>query len=239
MKAFLLAAGVGSRLRPLTDRLPKCLIPVDGEPLLGIWLRKLRACGVTSVLVNTHHLAAQVEDFLAGWRGAGLEIQTLHEPELLGSAGTVAANRDFVRGEDWFFVLYADNLTNIDLTAFYRFHRSRPSPFTIGLFETPEPEQCGIAALAPDGRIVEFVEKPRQPRSNLANSGLYIAGPDLLEIMPRKRFNDFGFDILPLMVGRMYGYRIPEFFCDLGTLDRVERARREWPGLKLEREKIC
>lgn len=229
MKAILLAAGAGTRLRPLTDRLPKCLVPIEGEPLLGLWFRLLRRHGVTSVLVNTHHLADQVGRFAESARAPGFDITLFHEPELLGTAGTVWANRAFLAGEPEFLVIYADNLTNADLSKFVQYHRDKRSPFTMGLFETPAPEQGGIAVLDADGRVAEFVEKPKQPRSNLANAGMYLAGPALFDLLPQKPFMDFGFDILPLMVGRMFGYRIPEYYCDLGTPERLERARREWP----------
>ena len=228
MKAFLLAAGKGTRLHPLTSRTPKCLVPIDGMPLLGIWFRLLRSHGIDSVLVNTHHFPDQVRAYVEEHAVPGLDVRLVHEAELLGTAGTVAANPDFVEGEDAFFILYADNLTDVDLTDFQAYHARHQSPFTMGLFETPEPKECGIARCDGDGRIVDFEEKPAAPQSNLANSGLYIAGPELFTLMPDRPFVDFGFDLLPRMVGRMYGYRITNYFCDLGTMARVERARREW-----------
>lgn len=230
MKAYLLAAGLGTRLHPLTDRIPKCLIPIDDEPILGRWMRELAAVGVEEVLINTHHLAGQVRDYIAGDPVPGVAATLTHEPDLLGSAGTVHANRDFAAGEDPFFVVYADNLTDVDLADFLAFHRERSSPFTIGLFETPEPTQCGIAECDDQGRVMSFEEKPTSPRSRLANAGLYLATPALFDLLPDRRPLDFGFDILPLMVGRMYGYRIPGFFRDLGTTERLEAARRDWPG---------
>jgi mannose-1-phosphate guanylyltransferase len=229
MKAFLLAAGKGTRLRPLTNHIPKCLVPIEGIPLLGIWFRLLRAHGVDSALVNTHHLPEAVREFVSKNPTPGLQVTLFHEPELLGSAGTVAANREFVRGEENFLILYADNLTDIHLADFLAFHRKKKSPFTMGVFRTPEPRECGIALCDANHRVVEFAEKPRDPKSDWANSGLYIAGPSLFDRMPKKDFIDFGFEILPLMVGEMYGYRILNYFCDLGTLARLERARREWP----------
>lgn len=99
MKAILLAAGVGSRLRPLTDHTPKCLVPVGGRPLLAIWFDALVRHGVTEVLLNTHHLADRVGEFVATHTPRGLRVTLFHEPVLLGSAGTVKANRDFVAGE--------------------------------------------------------------------------------------------------------------------------------------------
>jgi len=229
MKAILLAAGKGTRLRPLTDRIPKCLVPIEGIPLLGIWFRLLRHHGVTSLLVNTHHLADEVRKYVSSHPVPGINVTLAHEEELLGSAGTVAANRDFVKGEKEFFVLYADNLTDVNLSEFYTFHSAKNAPFTMGLFRTPEPRECGIASCDENDRIVEFVEKPEEPKSDWANSGLYVAGQELFELMPDKPFLDFGFDIIPLMVGKMFGYRIPGYFCDLGTPERLERARRDWP----------
>lgn len=228
MKAFLLGAGVGSRLRPFTDHTPKCLVPVCGTPLLDIWLGLLARAGVTDVLLNTHHLAERVVEFAARRAGGPVSLSLVHEPVLLGSAGTVAANRSFVAGEEAFLVIYADNLTNMDLSRFCAYHAEMRSPFTIGLFETPEPTQCGIAELDAGGRVVAFDEKPKRPRSNLANAGLYVAGPSLFDHIPAKSYTDFGFDVLPGLVGRMYGYRIPGFYCDLGTPERLAWAEGEW-----------
>src|ERR1700691_1289584 len=101
MKAFLLAAGHGTRLRPLTDNLPKCLLPIKGTPLLAIWLEQCRRFGINEVLVNIHSLAAQVRDFLEQNRN-GVQVHVVEEPALLGSAGTLRANANWVAGEDLF-----------------------------------------------------------------------------------------------------------------------------------------
>lgn len=229
MRAFLLAAGKGMRLRPVTRRVPKCLVPIEGTTLLGIWFRLLQEHGVTSVLLNTHHLADQVSEYVESHALPGLEVILSYEPKLLGTAGTVMAHRSFVKGEKNFFILYADNLTDMNLTDFHDFHCRKSSPFTVGLFRTPHPESCGIATCDAEGRIVQFVEKPHNPSSNLANSGLYIAGPDVFDLIPRKPFVDFGYDVLHLMIGKMYGYTIEGFFRDLGTPERLEQARKDWP----------
>jgi len=231
MRAFLLAAGRGERLRPLTDRVPKCLVPVGGRPLLGIWLERLRALGIEAVLVNTHHLAGQVEEFVAGFPAGGMRVQLFHEEYLLGSAGTVAANRDFVEGEREFLVIYADNVTDLDLRDVLRFHRERRSEFTVVLFETAEPRECGVVVLDKDERVVEFQEKPDQPRSRWANGGIYVAGPALFDVLSASAATvpfDFGYHVLPRLAGRAHGYRFGGLFCDTGTPERLERARREW-----------
>lgn len=231
MKAFLLGAGVGSRLRPLTDHTPKCLVPVQGRPLLAIWFDALVRHGVNEVLLNTHHLPERVREFVATSTPRGLKVTLFHEERLLGSAGTVAANRDFVAGESSFFVIYADNLTEVNLTEFRQYHEARRSPFTLGLFHTPQPRECGIASLDAEGRVVAFVEKPAHPVGDLANAGLYLAGQSVFDLIPAKPVADFGFDVLPRLVGTMYGYTLPGFFCDLGTPERLAWARDEWAKL--------
>ena len=109
MKAIILAAGLGTRLRPITETTPKCLVPINGVPLLELWLRQCERAGIDAVLVNTHHLAERVEEFVAARRG--MPVTLAYEPSLLGSAGTIATNWNFVDSDDSFLVVYADNLT--------------------------------------------------------------------------------------------------------------------------------
>ena len=230
MKAYLLAAGLGTRLKPLTDSLPKCLVSIAGQPLLGIWFELCARHGITEVLVNLHHLPDAVRAFVAAYRGP-LRIETVYEPHLLGSAGTVAAQRAFVAGEASFWVLYADNLTDVDLSRMLAFHRTRGAEFTIGLAPTDTPREKGIVSLDADGRVVDFTEKPAVPRSNLANAGIYIAGPSLFELLnePTPRPFDFGFHVLPRLVGRMHGYAINEYLLDIGTPAALAAAEASWP----------
>ena len=230
MKAFLLAAGEGRRLRPLTDRVPKCLVPIGGTPLLGIWLRLLESHGVRGALLNTHYLADEVTAFLRTWP-TSMEIVTVHEPRLLGSAGTVLANRDFVSGENQFFVIYADNLSNLDLGAMVRFHAARPEPLTIGIVPTDRPREKGTVVVDADGRVIAFEEKAEHPRSNLSNAGVYVAGADVFEDLraagPADAL-DFGYHVLPRMVGRMAAYEIREFLTDIGTPEAYTQAQAAW-----------
>src|SRR6476469_3008969 len=112
MKAFILAAGEGTRLRPLTESVQKCLLPIRGVPLLEIWLNNCKAAGITEVLVNAHAHAEAVKKFAATQK-SGVRVSIVEEPQLLGSAGTPAENRGFVAGDKSFFVLYGDVLTNV------------------------------------------------------------------------------------------------------------------------------
>lgn len=230
MKAFLLAAGYGTRLRPLTDTVPKCMVPIRGKPLLEWWFELLLRHGVTDVLVNTHYLPGPVRSFLAEYdrRRTGLTAVEAYEPELLGSGGTVWHNRAFVQGEDSFLICYADNLTSADLTALLRFHETRGGALTMALFHSDHPEACGIASLAEDGRITAFEEKPARPRGDLANAGIYAAGSALFGHFPDAPFIDFGRDVLPGLVGSMFGYELSDRLIDIGTPEHYRRANEEW-----------
>lgn len=232
MKAYLLAAGYGTRLRPITNEVPKCMAPIHGEPLLGWWLALLRRHGVTDVLVNTHYLPEPVRAFMQDYnqQHTGLTVYETYEPELLGSGGTIRKNRDFVRGEDSFLICYADNLTDANLTAFQEFHRRSGGVLTMALFHSNQPKQCGIATLDEQGRIVSFIEKPERPESDWANAGMYIAGQDLFDYFDSERsVLDFGKDVLPKLTGKMYGWRTEGYLIDVGTLENYKKANEEWP----------
>jgi mannose-1-phosphate guanylyltransferase len=227
-KAFLLGAGLGTRLRPLTDHIPKCLVPINGKPLLEIWLDLCEQCGIEDVLINTHHLAPMVEAWAAA-QTAGTRIQLSYEETLLGSAGTVAANRDFIGNSRDFYIFYADNLVSVDLGALQAFHFRHDGVLTLGLFHSSQPRQCGIVTLDSQQRVVTFEEKPAQPKSDLANAGVFIARRELLNFLPSNGFSDFGRNILPKLVGRMRGYVLNGYLLDIGTLENYQRAQLEWP----------
>jgi len=234
VRAFLLAGGRGERLRPLTLSTPKCLVPVNGTPLLAIWLDLLGRQGVREVLLNVSHHVDQVRAFL-GVRASGPRVQLVVEQEPIGTAGTVAANRAFVAGADEFWVFYADNLTNLALAPMLAAHRRHDGVMTMGLFHAANPRASGIVDLEPDGRIVGFVEKPEQPRSDLANAGVYLARRALLKHIPvADGIVDFGHDVLPRLLGRMYGHVIGEFLMDIGTPAALSHAAEAWSRLPVQ-----
>jgi mannose-1-phosphate guanylyltransferase len=230
MKAFLLAAGNGTRLRPLTESVPKCLLPIQGIPLLEIWLSNCKAAGITDVLVNTHAHAGAIRRFAAEQK-TGLRVHIAEEPELLGSAGTLAENHEFIAGEKSFFVLYADVLTNVGLLSMLSFHQHKHLVATLGVYQVPDPTRCGIVTMDEDSVIQEFAEKPLQPVSNWAFSGVMIAGPELFDFLPVQLPADLGFDVLPRMIGKMSAYRVSEYILDIGTLSNYQHAQQSWPGL--------
>lgn len=228
MKAFLLAAGYGTRLRPLTDTVPKCLVPVCGKPLLAHWFELLEYHGVTDVYVNTHYLAEKVRDFISLHNNKNCEITAheMYEEKLLGSGGTVKSGRNYV-GDDDFLICYADNLTNMDLSALIKKHKESKPVLTMALFRTNKPEMCGIATLS--GEIIaDFTEKPKNPASNLANAGIYVASKELFDYLPDKEVIDFGYDVLPALCGKMIGVEQDSYLIDIGTPDNYKSAQEDW-----------
>jgi mannose-1-phosphate guanylyltransferase len=231
MKAFLLAAGQGTRLRPLTENTPKCLLPIRGVPMLAIWFEICRRSGIDEILVNVHGYADRVSH-VAREYGNGLRVHIVEEEQLRGSAGTLRENAAWVAGDKCFWILYADVLTSTNLTAMLRAHESRDRAATLGVYRVSNPKSCGIVRLDDDGTIVEFVEKPSHPASDLAFSGLMIGSQRLLADIPRREPCDIGFDLLPRLSGSMMAYQIPDYLLDIGTIESYQRAQQTWPGLE-------
>lgn len=230
MKAFLLAAGHGTRLRPLTDSMPKCMLPIRGEPLLGIWLELCRRHGIDEVLINTHAHSAVVVDYLRK-NSSGIQTRIFEEETLLGSAGTLFANRDWVADQQDFWILYADVLTNVNLSQMLRFHHNLKQNATMGVYKVSNPSQCGIVSLDRSGVVTDFIEKPAKPASDLAFSGVLVANPRILEYVPAQVPADIGFHVLPRLVGCMTAFQIRDYLLDIGTPEKYAYAQETWPGL--------
>ena len=229
MKAFLLAAGVGSRLRPITDTIPKCMVPIDGRPMLDIWLDAFGRAGLHEVLVNLHHLPDVVRHHLEARAGTPA-VHTVFEPELLGSAGTLAANRAWMEGEDMILVCYADNLTDFDLSSLVQAHREHGAIATLTVFHSERPSAGGVVQLDATGTVVGFEEKPANPVSDLVNAGMYAFHPGVLDELDGPPPHDIGYDLLPRLVGRAKALPVAGYFRDIGTINAYEQAQREWPA---------
>lgn len=230
MKAFLLSAGYGTRLKPLTNNIPKCLVPICGKPLLAWWMDLFEKHGINEVLINTHYLADEVREFIEYYNAqkTGVTLIESYEKDLLGSGGTVAINKSFIKNEEKFLICYADNLTNIDLSELIKFHTKKQGILTMGLFYTNNPKECGIAAIDSHDLIYEFIEKTERPKSHLANAGIYVTNLDIFKYLPQKKFIDFGKDVLPSLVNKMYGYQMKDYLLDIGNLENYNKAQKEW-----------
>jgi len=229
MKAFLLAAGVGSRLRPITDTIPKCMAPIDGQPMLDIWLDALDRAGIDEVLVNLHHMPHAVRHHLDG-RAGPPTVRTVFEQELLGSAGTLRANRAWVGDDEMFLACYADNLTDFDLRSLVRAHEEHGGIATLTVFHSERPSAGGVVELDASGTVVGFTEKPSNPVSDLVNAGMYAFHPGVLDEIGDPPPRDIGYDLLPRLVGRARAVPVDGYLRDIGTIEAYQLAQQEWPA---------
>jgi mannose-1-phosphate guanylyltransferase len=226
VKAFLLAAGIGSRLRPITDRIPKCMVPICGRPMLDIWLESLDRADVSEVLVNLHYLPDVVNEYL-GRRAGSPNVRTVYEPELLGSAGTLVANRDWIGDDEFFLACNADNLTDFDLRLLVNAHEEDKVEATLSVFRSPNPSAGGVVETDADGIIRSFQEKPAHPVSDLVNAGMYAFNTSLLSEITGDPPQDIGYGFLPLLVDRARTVLVDGYCRDIGTPDAYYQAQEE------------
>jgi mannose-1-phosphate guanylyltransferase len=232
MRALLLAAGLGTRLRPLTETVPKCLVPIRGRPLLDYWFDLLFPAGIERILINTFYLADQVRAHLdaSPWRS---RIDLVHEDTLLGTGGTILANRAWF-GAGPFLVAHADNLTDFDAAWMARAHAARPAHcvMTMLAFRTDNPGSCGILECDGRGVVQAFHEKVQNPPGNLANGAVYVFDPDVVERMAslRSPVVDLSTEIIPGYLGRILAVEHHGYHRDIGSLESLARAETEYPG---------
>ncbi|RXJ66614.1 hypothetical protein CRV08_12355 [Halarcobacter ebronensis] len=230
MKALLLAAGFGTRLRPLTNNIPKCLVPINGKALLEIWLENLIEAGIKEFLINTHYLHKEVEAFVANSKYKDY-ITLTYEEELLGTAGTLIKNKDFFKQNEPFMVIHADNLCICDFKDFISSHYLREvknTLMTMMLFRTDTPEKCGIVELDTQNIVKEFYEKPRFPSSNLANAAIYIFEYDIFNLIDNINHKnpDISIDLIPLLLGKINTYENKTLNIDIGTPNSYKNAQK-------------
>jgi len=230
VRALLLAAGLGTRLRPLTERIPKCLMPIQSQPLLAYWLELLLNGGIERALVNTHHLPGPVRAFVAGspWRD---RVDLAHEEQLLGTGGTVSHNRDYFL-EQPFLVAHADNLTDFDVQAMMARHARRPpgAVITMMTFETDDPCSCGIVEADDNGLVVRLHEKVTNPPGTRANGAVYVFEPAVLDYLAalERKVIDLSTEVLPAFLGRIFTFYNRGYHRDIGTPESLARAEREF-----------
>lgn len=229
MKALLLAAGLGTRLRPITDTIPKCLVPIKQKPLLEYWLDMLLANGIDEILINTHYLYPTVEKFINSslWKQ---KITLVYEPELLGTGGTIFKNRDFFK-DDSFLVAHADNLTRFDVQKFMAYHAQRPNhvEITMMTFDTDVPQSCGIVELQ-NNIVMKFHEKSPEFHGTRANGAVYIFEPSVIDFLAslKKNIIDLSTEVLPHYLGRMQAYHNSDYHRDIGTPESLRLAEMEY-----------
>ena len=230
MKAMILAAGEGTRLRPLTLNTPKVMLPIAGEPLLEYILDWLRFFGITEIAINLHHLPKVVMDWLGDGDRFGINVIYSVEDTILGTAGALTRLPDFF--DDTFVLVYGDMLTDLNIPSLLEFHQAKGALATVVLMEVEDPSGYGIVEVDEECRILRFVEKPPSgtTSSNLANAGVYMLQPEVIDYIPRDTFYDFGYDLFPVLLSkraRLFGYATTDSFLDTGTMENYRCAERD------------
>jgi len=231
-KAMILAAGEGTRLRPLTLETPKVLLAIDEKPLIRYTISWLKSHGITEVAINLWHLGDDIKNLLSDGSRFGLNISYSFEETLLGTAGGVKRMEHFF--DDTFVVIYGDILTDFDLNKMISFHQRREAVATLALFEVSNPTEVGIVEIDEMGRILSFVEKPPSgsETSNLASGAVYVLNKEIFNYIPGGVACDFAYDILPKLIKfglPVYGYILqPEdYLIDIGTLEKYQQANED------------
>ncbi len=218
---MVLAAGRGERMGPLTDQLPKPLLPIANRPVMAYILEHLARHGFIDVIANVYYRAEEIASYFGDGACCGVRLSFSHEDKLWGSAGSVKRNESFFEGER-FLVIGADDLTDMDLTALVRHHTEVAALASIGLAEVEETSQFGIVVTDETGRIERFVEKPAGVApSNTANTQIYLFEPHIHSFIPSDEWYDFGFGVFPELVSRgepFYGFPLPGYWRDIGSL---------------------
>tara|TARA_Y100000739_G_C20602572_1_gene463731 strand:- start:885 stop:1601 length:717 start_codon:yes stop_codon:yes gene_type:complete len=228
IKALLLSAGLGTRLRPLTFETPKCLVEVNNKPILEHWLNSLEEIGCETTIVNTHHLHKKVSYFLKNRKNKKMTIREVYEEKLLGTAGTLIANKKFFK-DSRIIMIHADNITNFDLSELLKADEKKPNNclMTMLTFDTDSPQSCGIVERSKDMIIRKFHEKVENPPNNIANAAIYVFESNLLEQLSNRHslLFDFSKDVIPLFLGKIYSYHTKKTFIDIGTYKNLEKAK--------------
>ena len=214
MKAVLLAAGRGTRLRPRTETTPKCMLPVGGRPILERTIDWLRGQDVVELAINLHHRPEIVVDRLGDGSRHGVSIRYSYEPTLRGTAGAVRALAPWL-ARDRFFVVYADNLISCDLRRLAAVHGAASATLTVALFWRKDVSRSGVATLDGDGRVTAFREKPSGTavEGRWVSAGLLLCEPAVLRSIPSDVPSDFGYDVLPALLAAgetLAGYRMTD-----------------------------
>jgi NDP-sugar pyrophosphorylase family protein len=228
MKAMLLAAGRGERLRPLTDTTPKCMLSFRGRPLLEHWIDKLRAFGICDVVINLHHLPETVVNYFGSGERWDMRIQYSREQELLGTSGALRQVKPLFEDER-FLVILADSQSTCALHDLVEFHERCGSVATMAACWIEDPQASGIVGFDDQGRITRFLEKPttEQVFSHYINAGVYVFEPEVFDYIPAARVSDFSLDVFPQMLeakASLYAYRYDGYVLKFDTVEDCKRS---------------
>ncbi len=226
MKALILAAGLGTRLQPITNTMPKCLVEINGKSMLEFWIDKLQLSQIDEIFINTHHFSELVQERVAKV-SSSVALRLIHEEHLLGTAGTLRKVIDLGSLEEDLLVLHCDNYSSIDLSQLIQSHVNRDSRFiaTMGVFKTSDIQNSGMVKVTSEGDILEFIEKPIHSNLEWANAAIYILSQEFQRMVESQFTNATSIteEIVPFTLSRIQAHKIEGFHIDMGTHAALER----------------
>jgi NDP-sugar pyrophosphorylase family protein len=224
MRALLLAAGRGERLKPITDEIPKVMVDLNGKPCILYAIENLKRQGIKEFAINTHYLPEKIKEYLGDGSKFNIKIVYSYEKEILGTSGALNNFKDFFK--ETFIVVYSDVLANFDLKSALRVHKENKAEITITL-DTKRNIRGKGAVIVDKNKVISFLEKPeREIPGALINSGFYILEPSVIGLIPNG-FSDFAKDIIPILVrkNKIYCNTHKGYIFDIGTSEDLEKAR--------------
>jgi len=227
MKGMILAAGEGTRLKPLTYTAPKPLVPIVNKPVMEHILNWLSRHGIDTIMINTHYMAEEIERYFGEGSKWNVRIQYSREDKLWGTAGGVRRVKDFF--DDTFLVIGGDDLSDVDLNKLVHTHKRTKALATIGLTEVADTRQYGVVVTDASGKIKRFQEKPEphEALSRNANTGIYIFEPEIFDYIPENEVSDFGRQIFPMLLEKQagfYGATVEGYWCDIGSVNEYKES---------------
>ena len=231
VKAFVLAAGAGTRLRPLTYAIPKPMVPVANKPVLEHTVENLSRHGIRTMVFNLHHYPRMIREYFGKGERWNVDISYSYEPRLLGTAGGLKKVEKFFR-DGTFLVMSGDGLSDINLGRVLEFHRRKKALGTMVLKAVDSRFEYGVTLTDKSGRIKKFIEKPcwSDVFSNKVNTGIYVFEPAVFKYIPKNKFYDFGKDVWPDLLRRrqpIYGIEIFDYWTDVGNLKEYRQGVRD------------
>lgn len=229
LRALLLSAGFGTRLQPITNKIPKCLVEVNNKPILEHWLTKLEDINCEKVLINSHYLHSQVNEYLLKRKKSAMTIELKYEKKLLGTAGTLLHNYKFFENSK-ILMIHADNMTDFDISSFIDFDDQKKDKCVLSMltFKTNKPSSCGIVVTDKNMVLRQFYEKPNNPPTNIANCAIYIFQDDFIYLLLKDfpDVKDFSTEVIPNYLGKIMTFYTDQEFIDIGTPESLKLARK-------------
>lgn len=236
MQVLILSAGFGTRLKPLTDSLPKVMLPIDNKPLLEHHLEQFKKHGVKEILINLHHLPEKITEYFGNGSSWGVKITYKYEPEILGTAGGIKNFEEEIK--DDFFVIYGDIFSLVDYSKMAQAFDKKTDAIGMELVgDTDHPFDSDLAEIDENLRFLKIYQKPHRelPKNYKSMRGIYIFNKGILEYIPAKKYYEIDYHLLPSILKKdkkFYGYQCGDYLKDIGTPERYQEVKRYLENLK-------